>query len=181
MTISQAFEGHNLSRQYIGCLEYRSAVIEKQENIKFEVGVREPVLKASESKMARTIAVNPFTGMPLMPAFPVHAMAMKEAYAEKLRAAITRIDPAIRDFFDLYYAVRKIGLDIADPDFVRMLKSKLEVPGNAPVDVSEERKLELHRQLEGRLKPVLRAADFARFSLDEAFELASNAARTVSV
>ncbi len=180
VAILEAFEGHNESRQYIGYLEYRSAVIEKQEKIKVEVGVREPLLNPSESRMARTIVVNPFSGLPLLPTFTVRAIALREAYAEKLRAAMTRIEPAIRDFFDLFYAVRELGLDFYDPDFLRMVKAKLEVPGNTPVDVSAERKRELDRQLEGQLKPVLRSADFVRFNFDEAFELVCSIAEAVS-
>ena len=181
VAISEAFGGHNESRQYIGYLEYKSAVIEKQEKIKVEVGVREPLLSCVEYETARTIVVNPFSGQPFLPAFTVRAMAMREAYAEKLRAAMTRKDPAIRDFFDLFHAVREIGLDSQDPDFLRMVRAKLEVPGNFPVDVSEERKRELYRQLEGQLKPVLRPADFVRFNFDEAFELVCNIAKAVSV
>jgi len=94
---------------------------------------------------------------------------------------MTRKDPAIRDFFDLFHAVREIGLDLQDPDFFRMVRAKLEVPGNALVDVSEERKRELYRQLEGQLKPVLRPADFVKFNFDEAFELVCSMAKAVSV
>ena len=181
LAISEAFAGHNESRQYIGYLEYQSAVIEKKEIIKVEVGVREPLLSRVESGTARTIVVNPFSGQPLLPTFPVRAMAMREAYAEKLRAAMTRKEPAIRDFFDLFYAVREIGLDSQDHAFLSMVRAKLEVPGNAPVDISAERKWELDRQLEGQLKPVLRPADFVRFNFDEAFELVCSMAKAVAV
>ena len=179
--ISEAFEGHNESRQYIGFLGYESAVLEKQEKIKVEVGAREPLLSRAESRMARTIVMNPFSGRPLLPAFNVRAMAIREAYAEKLRAAITRKDPAIRDFYDLVYAVREIGLNVQDPDFLNMVRAKLKIPGNAPVDVPTERKRELDRQLEGQLKPVLRPADFSRFNLDKAFELVCSIAKAISV
>ncbi len=37
VAIAEAFRGHNESRQYIGCLEYRSAVIENQEIISHRV------------------------------------------------------------------------------------------------------------------------------------------------
>jgi len=178
--ILEAFGGHNESRQYIGYLEYQSAVIEKQEKIKIEVGLREPLLSRVESKTARTLVVNPFSGQPLLPTFTVRTMAMKEAYAEKLRAAMTRKDPAIRDFYDLFHAFREIRLDSQDPDFHNMVRAKLKVPGNAPIDVSAERKRELDRQLEGQLKPVLRPADFVRFNFDEAFELVCSIAKAVS-
>ncbi len=180
VAISEAFRGHNESRQYIGCLEYRSAVIEKQERIKLEVGIREPLLSPSVSNAARTIVVNPFSGRSLLPTFTVRAMAVREAYAEKVRAALTRKEPAIRDFFDLFYAVREMGLDFHDPDFLSTVKAELKVPGNAPADASAERKRELDRQLEGQLKPVLRPADFVRFGLDEAFELVCSIAEAIS-
>jgi predicted nucleotidyltransferase component of viral defense system len=131
VAISEAFGGHNESRQYIGYLEYQSAVIEKQEKIKVEVGLHEPLLGRAESGTARTIVVNPFSGQPLLPTFTVRAMAMREAYAEKLRAAMTRKDPAIRDFFDLFHAVREIGLDSQDHDFLSMVRAKLEVARSA--------------------------------------------------
>jgi predicted nucleotidyltransferase component of viral defense system len=181
IVISEAFGGHDESRQYIGYLEYHSTVVEKLEKIKVEVGLREPLLSPSESRMASTIALNPFSGQPLLPTFTVSAMALREAYAEKFRAAMTRKEPAIRDFFDLYYAIPKRRLDSQDPDFLNMVKAKLEVPGNDPVDCSLERKVELDRQLEGQLKPVLRPADFDTFNLDKAFELVCSMAKAISV
>ena len=181
IVISEAFKGHNESRQYIGQLEYRSSVIDKQERIKIEIGIREPLLKTPVSNPAHTITVNPFNGQPLLPVFTIRAMAVKEAYAEKVRAALTRKEPAIRDFFDLSYAVREMELDFSDPDFLGMVKAKLRVPGNFPVNVSADRKHELDRQLEGQLKPVLRSADFIRFSLDKAFDLVRGIAETISI
>ena len=115
--------------------------------------------------------MNPFSGRSLLPVFTVQAMDMKEAYAEKIRAALTRKEPAIRDLFDLFYAVHKMKLDLNTPDFLIMIKKKLDVPGNTPVHLSSEYKRELNRQLEGQLRPVLRLADFDSFNINEAFEL----------
>jgi len=153
----------------------------KQERIKIEISIREPLLLPSVTGELRTISVNPFSGLPLLPIFTVHAMDMKEAYAEKVRAAVTRKEPAIRDLFDLFYAVRKMKLDINDHDFLIMVKQKLDVPGNTPVDISLEYKRELDRQQEGQLRPVLRPADFDSFNMDEAFELIGRIAEAVSV
>jgi predicted nucleotidyltransferase component of viral defense system len=150
VSVLKAFIGHNISRQYIGYLEYLSAVVDKKERIKIEIGIREPLLLPSMTCETRTIVVNPFSGRPLLPVFSVRAMDMKEAYAEKVRAALTRKEPAIRDLFDLLYAVRKMKLNIDDHDFLIMVKQKLDVPGNAPVDISPEHKRELDRQLEGQ-------------------------------
>ena len=180
VAISEVFRGHNESRQYIGYIQYRSAIIETQESIKLEVGLREPLIKSSVSNAARTIVVNPFSDRSLLPTFTVRAMAVREAYAEKTRAALTRKEPAIRDFFDLFYAVHKMGLKLHDREFLDMIRRKLDVPGNDPVDVSKERKRELDRQLDGQLKPVLRPADFVWFNLDEAFEIVCSIAEAVS-
>jgi len=179
--ISQAFEGHTESRHYLASLQYRSAVVEKLENIKIEIGLREPLLKPSEPRKARTVGSNPFSRQPLLPTFTVRAMTLREAYAEKFRAAMTRKEPAVRDFFDLFHAVREGGLDSQDSSFLSLVKAKLEMPGNDPVDVSATRKHELIQQLEGQLKPVLRPADFSGFDLEEAFELVLKMAAALPV
>jgi predicted nucleotidyltransferase component of viral defense system len=181
VTIFEAFKGHNASRQYISSLEYHSVIVEKKEKIKIEVGIREPLLRPSESRLASTIVMNPFSGQPLLPPFKVGAMTLQEAYAEKIRAAITRKEPAIRDFFDVFHAIRKRRLNTQDSDFLSMVKAKIDVPGNEPIDLSEERKQELNRQLEGQLKPVLRPSDFDGFNLNEAFELVRNITEALSL
>ena len=180
IAVSQAFRGHNESRQYIGYLEYDSNVMDKHERIKIEIGIREPLLLPSLTGETRTIVVNPFSGRPLLPAFTVQAIGMKEAYAEKVRAALTRKEPAIRDLFDLFHAVRKMKLDLDDHDFLIMVKQKLDVPGNTPIEISLEYKRELNRQLESQLRPVLRPADFDSFNMNEAFELIGRIAEAVS-
>ncbi|MEA3471500.1 MAG: nucleotidyl transferase AbiEii/AbiGii toxin family protein, partial [Thermodesulfobacteriota bacterium] len=178
--ISKAFEGHNESRQYIGHLEYPSVVIDKHERIKIEVGLREPLLIPAESGTAQTIATNPFSLQPLIPAFTVNAMALREIYAEKFRAALTRREPAIRDFFDLFHAFNKKKLNPHDPGFINMVRTKILVPGNDPVDISIGKRLELDRQLKGQLKPVLRPGDFALFTLDKAFDIVRTMAEAIS-
>lgn len=171
IAVSKAFRGHNESRQYIGYLEYHSAVMDKPERIKIEIGIREPLLLPSVPGETRTIVVNPFSSQPLVPVFIVQAMDMKEAYAEKVRASLTRAEPSIRDLFDLFCAVRKIKLDLATPDFLTLLKKKLNVPGNTPIHISSEYKRKLSRQLESQLRPVLRSSDYDYFNINEAFEL----------
>jgi predicted nucleotidyltransferase component of viral defense system len=61
-----------------------------------------------------------------------------------------------------------------------MVRKKLDVPGNIPVDFSLEHKRELDRQLEGQLRPVLRPADFDSFNMEKAFELIGRVAKAVS-
>jgi hypothetical protein len=72
-----------------------------------------------------------------------------------------------------------MNLDLDAPDFLIMVKKKLEIPGNIPVDISVEYKQELVRQLEGQLRPVLRPADFESFDMDKAFEIIVRIAKAV--
>lgn len=180
IVVSKAVEGHNESRQYIGHLAYPSAIIDKRERIKIEIGLREPLLIPSEIRIAHTLATNPFTRQPLLPRFPVNAMASVEIYAEKFRAALTRREPAIRDFFDLFHAVIRKELPYRDPDFVNMVREKILIPGNDSIDISPERRRELDRQRIGQLRPVLRPSDFAWFDLNEAFNVACTMAEAIS-
>ena len=61
-----------------------------------------------------------------------------------------------------------------DPDILSLVKAKIDVPGNDPIDLAEGRKQELNRQLEGQLRPVLRPSDFVAFKLNEACGLVDN-------
>ncbi|MFC1620611.1 nucleotidyl transferase AbiEii/AbiGii toxin family protein [Candidatus Neomarinimicrobiota bacterium] len=180
ITIAQEFSGHNNSRQYIGTLEYESVVMETKSTIKLEVSLREPLLQAPLQGTARTLLTYPFTSpATYYPPVSVKAIAKEEAYTEKVRAALTRREPAIRDFFDLFHASRELGLDLLTPEFISMVKEKLKVPGNEQVDVSPEHKRELARQLEGQLRPVLRPDDFEKFDLDDAFQLVCDIAEAL--
>ena len=58
VTISEAFKGHNASRQYIR--EYHSVIVEKKGKIKIEVGIRTPVT----ARLAST-SLNPSLCFPL--------------------------------------------------------------------------------------------------------------------
>ena len=67
-------------------------------------------------------------------------MDKKEAYAEKIRAALTSREPAIRDLFDLFHAARKMKLNFDDHDFLFLVKQKVDIPGNIPIYISVEYK-----------------------------------------
>lgn len=73
---------------------------------------------------------------------------------------------------DLDFAIRRLGLQ-QDEELIGLVRRKLVVPGNEPVDLSGERREILQRQIESELKPILRPADFAEFDLDRSFEAVS--------
>jgi hypothetical protein len=96
--------------------------------------------------------------------------------AEKLRAALSRRDPAIRDFYDVDHAVHRRGYSVGNPDFLALVRRKLDVPGTFAVDLSPVRFVALRSQLDTALKPVLRPEDFAGFDLDRAFATVADVA-----
>jgi hypothetical protein len=109
--------------------------------------------------------IDPLTRSPAVTPVAVRAISLQEAYAEKSRAALTRRDPAIRDFFDLDNAIRKGLLQHDTPEFLGLVAQKLAVT-NDRVDLSSTRLEALARQIETQLKPVLRIADYTEFVLD---------------
>jgi hypothetical protein len=102
-----------------------------------------------------------------------------EAFAEKFRAALTRRDVAIRDFYDIDYASQKLDLHIDDEEFIRLVRQKLSVPGNFQVDISQPRLEVLRQQLEGQLRPVLREKDYSDFDLERAIRTVIGMARNL--
>jgi predicted nucleotidyltransferase component of viral defense system len=177
--IQEPLRGANNSTQYIGAVGYSSPVSGQTETIKVEISLREPLLTPISDGLAKTILLDPISGKPLVPEVMVPCISKTEALAEKFRAALTRREVAIRDFYDLDYAVRKMGLKSQDAELVELVRQKLAVPGNDPVDVGQSRLADLRRQLETRLRPVLRQRDYEEFDLDRAIEIVVGMARMV--
>lgn len=167
--VANSLTGANNSTQYIGVLAYDSVLGADPGTIKIEISLREPLLTPVVNESARSILLDPISQEPMIPPLPVRCISKTEAFAEKFRAALTRREPAIRDFFDIDYSVRKLALDPEDQNMVQLVRQKLAVPGNNPVDVSTQRLLSLVQQMEAQLKPVLRELDFKEFDLHALF------------
>jgi len=179
LRVLEPLSGANVSTQYLATVAYTSLLTGREETVKMEVALREPLLVEPTAAEAASILLDPLTGQPIVPAVPVRCIARIEAYAEKLRAALSRRDAAIRDFFDVDYAVRTGVLEVDDHRLLSLVRAKLAVPGNTPVDVSPARLATLRQQLDANLRPVLRPGDFAAFDLDRAFRIVSDVAAAV--
>ena len=173
------WRGANNSKQYLAAIGYDSMLGQQQETIKIEVSLREPLLAPVISGPAQTILLNPLTNKPMVAPVSVRSIDKIEGLAEKFRAALSRREPAIRDFFDIDYAVRKGGLQAERSEFVAQVRQKLAIPDNDPVDVSEARLKALRRQVEPQLRPVLRDREFREFNLDRAFQIGVRMAKAV--
>ena len=168
--------GFNNSTQYIGSLSYESVVTGQEESIKVEFSIREPILEPIEELPARTLLIDPFRRLPAVLPLSIPVLSSRETYAEKLRAALTRREPAIRDFFDIDYGVRSGRVEGSDRRLIALVRSKLAVSGNDPLDVSDRKREILQRQVHAQLRPVLREADFAAFDLDRAYGIVAQIA-----
>jgi predicted nucleotidyltransferase component of viral defense system len=172
--------GENNSTQYSAVVGYRSLVTHREETIKIQAGLRELLFMPSVKAPARTLLLDPVSDQPMMKPIMVQCLAVQEAFAEKFRAALSRRDVAIRDFYDIAYAVGNAGIRPDVDEFVELVRQKLAIPGNEPVDISEKRFIAVRRQVATQLKPVLRSKDFAAFDLEWALGLAAKMALRVS-
>jgi hypothetical protein len=171
LSVIAPLTGSNESRQYNGIIGYRSILGSRKETIKIEVSLREPLYELAIDGVLRTLLLDPVSGSALIPAFSFICLSRREALAEKIRAALTRREIAVRDFYDIDHAVRGLEIDLLDPELVSVVSHKLAVSDNESVDVSADRLAMLRPQLESRLKPVLRPSDFEEFDVQRASDL----------
>ena len=176
----EALEGANNSTQYNAQTGYVSLIDGHTEPVSVEVGVREPILLEPYEGKAKTVLLNPISTRVWVEPYPVQCLDYVEAMAEKLRAAMTRRDIAIRDYFDVDSAVCKGEFDPYDPTFLDLLRRKLDIPGTGTTDISDGRVAQLERQLESQLEPVLREKDYAEFDLKRAVSVIRDIERGMS-
>lgn len=170
-------QGSNASTQYVANVEYIAPGQSRPDSIKIEVALREPLLTPVLAGVAQTLLLDPVTGGILVPGVAIPCISWLEAMAEKFRAAMSRREVAVRDFYDIDFAVQRRGLDPTRGDLLELVRRKLAMPGNGPVDVSVERLSQLRTQLMAQLRPVLRSVDFAAFDLDRAAAVVADVAR----
>ena len=171
--------GANNSTQYLAALQYTSLVSGQSDTIKLEIGLREPLILPKIGGSAKTILLNPGSGESLVEEFELRSISRLEAFAEKFRAALSRRQVAIRDFYDVDYAIRKELIRPEDEELIDLVRQKTRIPGNEAVDISQPRLAELRQQVEAQLRPVLRESDFRDFDLDRAFGVISDMAASV--
>jgi len=180
MVVVSPMIGANNSRQYSAVIQYQSLMTSEMEMLKVEVGLREPLLAPSVEGQARTQLLNPVSRRSLVQSVNVRCLSILEASAEKIRAALTRREVAIRDFYDIQYAIDHNHLDPGNTHLLNLVQGKLSIPGNDPVDTSEGRLQDLELQLNAQLQPVLRSRDFADFELERAFNTVRQIASVMS-
>jgi len=173
LRVSEPLTGHNESKQYIAEICYPSLVTGRTGSIQIDIGLRERLMDAPVAGPVQTLLINPLTGSAAMPAFPVSCLSLVETYAEKLRAALARPEPAIRDLYDLWHA-RRQGLVEVTEELLAKVHGKLEATEDPWVPLAGDRRRQFEQQLATELEPVLRPADFAEFRVEEAYAIVAD-------
>lgn len=166
-------DGFNNSTQYIFNALYDSFVTGKEENIKIEISLRQAPIDAPVRNIIRHFYKDPFTGKNLIPENKILSLSLNEAAAEKLKAAITRKDLAVRDYFDLWH-IFKSKFNFNDKHFIGLFKEKLageNYQGDYRYNfgLSDAAVKFLKGQVETNLLPVMRLGE--RFNINEVFEI----------
>jgi predicted nucleotidyltransferase component of viral defense system len=169
--VAAPLRGANNSTQYNATIGYNSAIGGREESIKIEISLREPLLLPHFAGEAKTLLLDPASGNRLIPLKNVRCIARTEAFAEKFRAALSRRGAAVRNFFDLDYAVRTLGLYPDDANLIKLVRQKMSITKTDRIDVSDTRLSALRQQVEPQLRSVLRAEEFAAFDLQRSIDL----------
>jgi predicted nucleotidyltransferase component of viral defense system len=169
-------EGFNNSTQYIFNIKYNSIIRKRQDTIKLEISLRQPIFLPIETVKIKHFYKNPFTGKDILPVGTVKALSLDECAAEKIKAAISRRKPAIRDFYDLGHFVR-IGYDFSRPNFFTLVDKKLELDGfnndySHNLGLSDNEIVELKRIIQTDLSPMIRFKE--KFNLDDVLRYFNN-------
>jgi len=160
-------EGFNNSTQYVFNLKYPSIVTAKNENIKIEVSLRQHPLDKPIYNEIKHFYQDPFTGEDFIPMGKVLSLSLKEAVAEKLKAAINRKNIAIRDYYDLWH-LAEFGFNFSNPEFIKIFMRKLKdenYQGDFRINfgLTKDQLENLQQQVEPFLLPVIRSGE--RFDL----------------
>ena len=165
-------EGFNNSTQYVFKVKYPSLVTGKEGLIKLEISLRQPPIDEPVHNVIKHFYQDPFSGEDLFPSGKVLSLSLNEAVAEKLKAAISRKDVAIRDYYDLWH-IAESGFDFYQDKFVKLFKRKLSDEGHQMdyrknFGLSDAQLSLLRGQVETHLNEVVRVDE--QFDLDGVLE-----------
>ena len=156
---------YNEDSQGIFEFEYTSLIDGSNDKIKIDIRIETQLKKVPINKEIIAIYQDPISDKAFFQNHTIQVMDLDEIFAEKMRAALTRIEPAIRDFFDIHYAKQKafnfenikdlIQEKVAEVDFVYTIDQE---------GVFEE----LQRQVKTELDPVLK--ENYDFNLQEIYQ-----------
>ncbi len=167
--IMKPLTGSNESVQYNAEIKYDSVLTGLEDRILFEIGLREEVTEKNYIGKANTLVMDPYSDLPLMSPINIRCLSLLETFAEKIRAALARKKAAIRDLYDVWYAIEKKIIDPENEKLIKFVVQKMTIPEILAIQVEMSRKHEFKTQLETQLKPVLQDKNFIAFDFEKAW------------
>ncbi len=164
--IGSPLKGSNESRQYNMELNYQSKASPREGKILIEIGLREELVENKVKVYANTLLHDPFSEEFKVKPIELYCLSLKEAYAEKVRAAFCRDKVAIRDFYDLHYAINNQIVDLNDLSFIELVKDKIKHEAHFNNCSSTELRVHLQGKIESELNPTLRQPVINDFNLE---------------
>lgn len=146
--------------------EYESILDDSIQTIKIDVSIKNNLYLPPFSWNIKSIYKDNILEEDIFWNHNINCIDLKESIAEKMRASLTRITPAIRDFFDIWYVKNNSLFDFDDEEFKKLLNLKLKEVEY--VYTLEDNFDILTKQVETDLKPVLNE-EFA-FNLPEIYD-----------
>lgn len=144
------FDSHKLA---MFTFEYRSVINNSIQTIKIDISLKNKLHLAPVPGIIQSIYVDKIMEENIFWEHYINCIDLKESTAEKLRAALTRRTPAIRDFFDIWYIKNNWVFDFDDTQFRDLLTIKLQ---EVDFDYTLEENYDLLvKQIETDLRPVL--------------------------
>lgn len=157
---------HNVSKNGIFIYEYKSVIDGSIQTIKIDIIVGPEILKPLETGIVTSI-------FPCFGNITIPCYNLVEMLAEKMKAALTRTEPAIRDYYDIWYAFTVKDFDFTTEEYLFLLKQKLK-DDNYAYTFNEPGAYEnLDSQIEYELYPVLLDWKDTNFSLLDAYNIVS--------
>ena len=89
-----------------------------QGRFKIDVRLREPIIEDAIQGQAKTIIFDPLKEKEAVRPLTINCLSLREALAEKFRAALTRNPPAVRDFFDIACSYSELKLTCIFPSYI---------------------------------------------------------------
>lgn len=168
--VESALKGSNESRQYNMELSYQSQVGPEHGKIFIEISLREELHQAVVKNNAKTLLIDPYSGLPKVSPINILSLSLPEAYAEKIRAALCRKKLAIRDYYDLDYAFNNYLITFEDKGFINLIKKKV-IHEKYFHDFRDIEVVEfLRTRIDSELVPTLKQSAINMFSLERVIE-----------
>lgn len=163
--IRTPLQGSNESRQYNMELNYPSQVSPREGKIFIEIGLREELLQPAIKASANTLLVDPYTASMIVAPIVITALSLKESYAEKTRAALCRKKLAIRDFYDLDYALTNRLIDLEEKTLISLIKKKIDRETHIHDLTDPTVTGFLSTKIKNELEPTLKQSNISKFNL----------------